>query len=99
VLGAILYRSRIHVVLDLRQYLGLRLGGMSDLRAVLIVSDGRETFGLAAESVEGRIELPKSAQRPAPEGPFVTLGPKGLLVLAVEDLGIEAVRSRPTDGR
>ncbi|ATB47041.1 chemotaxis protein CheW [Corallococcus macrosporus] len=89
VLGALVSRSRVVPVLDLRQLLGLEGGGMSDLGKVVVVEagDSEESFGLAAESVEGRKELPKTELSQPPPGPFLFLTPDRLTVLDLEQLG------------
>ena len=87
VLGALVSRSRIVPVLDLRQLLGLEGGGMSDLGKVVVVEVGEESFGLAAEGVEGRKELPSSELSQPPPGPFLFLTPDRLTVLDLELLG------------
>ena len=87
VLGALVSRSRIVPVLDLRQLLGLEGGGMSDLGKVVVVEVGEESFGLAAEGVEGRKELLRSELSQPPPGPFLFLTPDRLTVLDLELLG------------
>ncbi|GEL71237.1 chemotaxis protein CheW [Myxococcus virescens] len=89
VLGALVSRSRVVPVLDLRQLLGLEGGGMSDLSKVVVVEadDSEEGVGLAAESVEGRKELPKAELSQPPPGPFLFLTPDRLTVLDLEQLG------------
>lgn len=87
VLGALVSRSRVVPVLDLRQLLGLEGGGMSDLGKVVVVEQGEECFGLAAELVEGRKELPKAELSQPPPGPFLFLTPDRLTVLDLEQLG------------
>lgn len=87
VLGALASRSRVVPVLDLRQLLGLEGGGMSDLGKIVVVEVGEECFGLAAETVEGRKELPKTELSQPPPGPFLYLTPDRLTVLELEQLG------------
>ena len=53
VLGAILARTRVVPVLDLRALLGLEGGGMSDLSKVVVLEDGGELFGVAVEDAGG----------------------------------------------
>ncbi len=60
VLGAILARTRVVPVLDLRALLGLEGGGMSDLSKVLVLEDGEDLFGLAVEELEGRVDLDRA---------------------------------------
>ena len=87
VLGALVSRSRVVAVLDLRQLLGLEGGGMSDLTRVVVVDVGEEAFGLAAELVDGRLELPIVELMRPPPGPFAHLGPNRLTILDLEQLG------------
>lgn len=94
VLGALVSRSRVVPVLDLRQLLGLEGGGMSDLGKVVVVEVGEEAFGLAAEQVDGRKELPRSELSQPPPGPFLFLTPDRLTVLDLEQLGNPAA-ARP----
>ncbi len=92
VLGALLSRSRVVPVLDLRQVLGLEGGGMSDLARVVVVEVAEEFFGLAAEEVDGRQELPRADLSHPPPGPFTFLTrdrttKELLMVLDLEQLG------------
>ena len=66
-LGALVARTRVVPVLDLRQLLGLEGGGMSDLAKIVVVEHGGEAFGLAAEVVEGQVEVPREGLSPAAE--------------------------------
>ncbi|XXF75801.1 chemotaxis protein CheW [Myxococcaceae bacterium GXIMD 01537] len=86
VLGAVVSRSRVVPVLDLRQMLGLEGGGMSDLAKVITLEVGEETFGLAAEVVDGRQELPRSGLSQPPPGPFLYLTQDRLTVLDLAQL-------------
>ncbi|RKG93372.1 chemotaxis protein CheW [Corallococcus terminator] len=94
VLGALLSRSRIVPVLDLRQLLGLEGGGMSDLSKVVVVELEDEAFGLAAEVVDGRKELPRAELSQPPAGPFLFLTPDRLTVLDLTQLGNPAAARR-----
>ncbi|NOK17917.1 chemotaxis protein CheW [Corallococcus carmarthensis] len=94
VLGALLSRSRIVPVLDLRQLLGLEGGGMSDLSKVVVVEVEDEAFGLAAEVVDGRLELPRAELSQPPPGPFLFLTPDRLTVLDLTQLGNPAAARR-----
>lgn len=89
-LGAVVARARIVPVLDLRQLLGLDGGGMCDLAKILVVEHGGEAFGLAAEVVEGKVELPRDRLSAAAEGPFAFLAPDRLAVLDLGKLGASA---------
>ena len=60
---------------------------MSDLTRVIVVDVGEEAFGLAAELVDGRLELPRAELMRPPPGPFAHLGPNRLTILNLEQLG------------
>jgi purine-binding chemotaxis protein CheW len=87
-LGAMVARTRIVPVLDLRQLLGLRGGGMSDLGKVIVVEHEGEVFGIAAEQLEGRLEVPRQGLEVTSGGPFVWVAPDRLALL---DLGALAL--------
>ena len=87
VMGALVSRSRVVPVLDLRQLLGLEGGGMSDLGKVVVVDVAGDAFGIAAEQVDGRQELLRSTLSQAPAGPFLHLTPDRLTVLDLAQLG------------
>lgn len=86
VLGAVVARSRIVPVLDLRQMLGFGGRGASDLTAVVAVRCGDEVLGLAAEEVEGRRELPVAELEKPASGPFHYLAPGRLAILDLDRL-------------
>ncbi len=94
VLGALVSRSRVVPVLDLRQVLGLEGGGMSDLTRVVVVEAAEEYFGLAAEEVDGRQELPRVELSLPPPGPFTHLSRNRLMVLDLLQLSEPAVAGR-----
>lgn len=93
VLGALVSRSRVVPVLDLRQVLGLE-GGLSDLTRVVVVEVAEEFFGLAAEEVDGRQELPRAELSHPPPGPFTFLSRNRLMVLDLLQLSEPAVAGR-----
>jgi len=95
VLGALVSRSRVVPVLDLRQLLGLEGGGMSDLAKVIVLEVGEDAFGLAAEVVDGRQELLRSELSQPPPGPFLYLTSDRLTVLDLEQLGNPSALRRP----
>jgi len=86
-LGALVARTRVVPVLDLRLLLGLTGGGMSDLNKVLVVEHAGEVFGLAAEELEGRVEVPKEGLAPPASGPFAWIAPDRLALLDLARLG------------
>jgi len=61
---------------------------------VVVVEAGEECFGLAAEEVEGRLELPLAELSPAPPGPFTHLTRERLMVLDLEQFGEPALARR-----
>jgi purine-binding chemotaxis protein CheW len=94
VMGALVSRSRVVPVLDLRQLLGLEGGGMSDLAKVVVVDVAGDAFGIAAEVVDGRQELLRSTLSQPPPGPFMYLTPDRLTVLDVGQLGAPSAERR-----
>lgn len=94
VMGALVSRSRVVPVLDLRQLLGLEGGGMSDLAKVVVVDVAGDAFGIAAEVVDGRQELLRSTLSQPPPGPFMYLTPDRLTVLDVAQLGAPSAERR-----
>ncbi|MGC3997138.1 MAG: chemotaxis protein CheW [Anaeromyxobacter sp.] len=92
VLGAIVARTRVVPVLDLRALLGLEGGGMSDLQKVVVVEHDGEVFGLAAEELEGRLEVPRDGLSDAAEGPFAWIAPDRLALLDLSRVGAPVAR-------
>jgi purine-binding chemotaxis protein CheW len=92
VLGAIVARTRVVPVIDLRALLGLQGGGMSDLSKVVVLEDGGEFFGLAVEELEGRIDLEREKLAASSDGPFSWIAPDRLAVLDLGRLGAPAAR-------
>jgi purine-binding chemotaxis protein CheW len=87
-LGAMVARTRVVPVLDLRQLLGLSGGGMSDLGKVIVVEHEGEAFGIAAEALEGRLEVALAGLAPAASGPFRWVAPDRLALLDLGQLGL-----------
>ncbi len=69
-LGAVVARSRLVPVLDLRQLIGLQGGGLSDLTRIVVIEREGEAFGLAAEALEGERDFQRDEVTPATTGPF-----------------------------
>lgn len=88
-LGAMVARTRVVPVLDLRQLLGVAGGGMSDLSKVIVVEHEGDAFGIAAEALEGRLEVVRSGLAPAAAGPFRWVAPDRLALLDLGRLGRE----------
>lgn len=89
-LGAMVARTRIIPVLDLRQLLGLEGGGLSDLVKVVVAEHGGEAFGLAVEGIEGRVDVPRAGLAPPGDGPFAWVAPDRLALLDLERLSSPA---------
>jgi purine-binding chemotaxis protein CheW len=87
VLGAVLARTRVVPVLDLRALLGLEGGGMSDLAKVVVLEDEGDLFGVAVEDLEGRIDLERDKLAASTEGPFAWIAPDRLAVLDLARVG------------
>lgn len=92
VLGAIVARTRVVPVLDIRALLGLEGGGMSDLSKVLVLEDGEDLFGLAVEELEGRVDLEEATLSAPPAGPFSRIAPDRLAILDLSRLGAPGAR-------
>ncbi len=86
-LGAMVARTRLVPVLDLRHLLGLEGGGLSDLGNVVVVEHMGEAFGLAAESLEGRVDVPRTGLTAAADGPFAWVASDRLALLDLGKLG------------
>jgi purine-binding chemotaxis protein CheW len=91
-LGAMVARTRVVPVLDLRQLLGLEGGGMSDLGKVIVLERDGEAFGLAVEALEGRLEVPKAGLAAPADGPFAWIAPDRLALLDLAKLAAPAAR-------
>jgi purine-binding chemotaxis protein CheW len=87
VLGAILARTRVVPVLDLRALLGLENGGMSDLAKIVVLDDGTDLFGIAVEDLEGRLDLEREKLATSAEGPFAWIAPDRLAVIDLSRIG------------
>lgn len=94
VLGAILARTRVVPVLDLRALLGLEGGGMSDLAKIVVLEDGTDLFGIAVEDLEGRLDLEREKLAVSAEGPFAWIAPDRLAVLDLSRIGAPSTPSR-----
>ena len=87
VLGAVLARTRVVPVLDLRALLGLEGGGMSDLAKVVVLEDEGDLFAIAVEDLEGRIDLDPDKLATSADGPFAWIAPDRLAVLDLSRIG------------
>jgi len=98
VLGALVARSRVVPVLDLRLLLGLEGGGMSDLTKVVVVGKSEDLFGLAVEEIEGKLELPKAGWVRPGTGPFQHVTADRLAVLDLSMLGEPGAVAQQVNG-
>ena len=94
VLGAILARTRVVPVLDLRALLGLENGGMSDLAKIVVLEDAGDLFGVAVEDLEGRLDLEREKLASATDGPFAWIAPDRLAILDLSRIGAPSTPAR-----
>lgn len=87
VLGAVVARTHVVPVLDLRALLGLQGGGMSDLSEVLVLEHEEELFGIAVEELEGRLDLDEAGLSIPSGGPFRWIAPNRLALLDLARIG------------
>ena len=86
-LGAVLARTRVVPVLDLRALLGLEGGGLNDLSKVIVLEEGGDLFGIAVEDLEGRVDLDPAQLAVSSEGSFAWIAPDRLAILDLTHLG------------
>jgi purine-binding chemotaxis protein CheW len=91
-LGALVARTRIVPVIDLRPILGLPILPGVLLRRVVVVERANEAFALAVERLEGRRDVPAGAVAPPSPGPFKWSTADGLAVLDFDGLARAADR-------
>ncbi len=92
VLGAVVARTRVVPVLDLRALLGLEGGGMSDLSRIIVLEHEGELFAFAVEDLEGRVDLDKETLSSPADGPFLWIAPDRLALLDLSRVGTSASR-------
>ena len=85
-MGALVARTRIVPVLDLRPMLGLPALGTSSLRRVIVLERGGEAYGIAVARLDGRRDVPADEIGPASERPFKWSTLDGLAVLDLDAL-------------
>lgn len=85
-LGALVARTRIVPVLDLRPLLGLPFDGLASLRRVIVLERGGEAYGIAVSRLEGRRDVLSEEVAPPGPGPFRWSTADGLAVLDLDAL-------------
>jgi purine-binding chemotaxis protein CheW len=85
-IGALVARTRIVPVLDLRPMLGLPTLGTSSLKRVIVLERGAEAFGFAVARLDGRRDVPTSEIVTAAPGPFKWATPDGIQILDLDAL-------------
>ncbi len=85
-IGALVARTRIVPVLDLRPILGLPAHGTSQLRRVIVLEWAGEAYAIAVELLDGRRDVPSGQVVPPGPGPFKWATSDGLSVLDLDAL-------------
>jgi purine-binding chemotaxis protein CheW len=85
-IGALVARTRVVPVLDLRPMLGLPAPGTSSLRRVIVLERGGEAFGVAVAGLDGRRDVAAVEVAPPGPGPFKWSTTDGLAVLDLDAL-------------
>src|SRR5690606_6767017 len=60
------WRGLVLTIVDLRDQLGVRARGVTDLSRVIVIDGGRQPFGILADAATEMIELDNAAVRPLP---------------------------------
>jgi len=60
------WRGMVLTILDLREQLGVRPRGLTDLGRVIVVGDARQPFGILADAAQDFIDLDETKVRPLP---------------------------------
>lgn len=68
IFGVTPWRGELLTVMDLRELLGLRSGGLSDLSRVLVLGESSAVFGILADAVDEIRSIPLSTIRSPAEG-------------------------------
>lgn len=85
-IGALVARTRIVPVLDLRPLLGLEGRGTATLRRVIVLERRGEAWGVAVERLEGQRDVPEDEIAPASQAPYKWTSLDGLAVLDLDAL-------------
>lgn len=91
-IGAMVARTRIVPVLDLRPILGLPAQGRTQLRRVIVLEWGGEAYAFGVERLDGRRDVPSEQVVPPGPGPFKWATSDGLSVLDLDGLAPQADR-------
>ena len=91
-LGALVARTRIVPVLDLRPMLGLPAHGTTQLRRVIVLERPGDAYAVAVERLDGRRDVPSAEVMPPGPGPFKWATADGMAVLDLDGL------ATPSDG-
>ena len=65
--GITYWRGTVLTILDLRERLGVRSRGVTDLSRVVVIDGGRHPFGILADAARDMIDLELATIRPLPE--------------------------------
>lgn len=60
------WRGMVLTILDLREQLGVRPHGLTDLGRVIVVGDARQPFGILADAAQDFVDLDETTVRPLP---------------------------------
>lgn len=85
-IGAIVARTLIVPVLDLRPMLGMSAHGTSALRRVIVLERAGDAYGIAVARLDGRRDVPVDEIAPATEAPYKWTTLDGLAVLDLDAL-------------
>jgi purine-binding chemotaxis protein CheW len=85
-LGALVARTRIVPVLDLRPMLGLPAHGTTLLRRVIVLERSGDAYAVAVERLDGRRDVPSAEVTPPGPGPFKWATADGMSVLDLDGL-------------
>lgn len=85
-IGALVARTRIVPVIDLRPMLGLPARGTTSLKRVIVLERGGEAYAFAVERLEGRRDVPSGQVAPPGPGPYAWATADGLGVIDLDAL-------------
>jgi purine-binding chemotaxis protein CheW len=85
-LGALVARTRIVPVLDLRPMLGLPAHGTTQLRRVIVLERAGDAYAVAVELLDGRRDIPSADVVPPRPGPYKWATVDGMAVIDLDGL-------------